>query len=236
VNEVAARDRGNANVRQEAVLADASATTEISLALLWREPTRGLWRVVDAFFTETRCYVLVSGCYGEPPLPPAGRRLEILESVLCGAGQKRVAIELGLAPSTIALNARLALTSLGVDVKPSRVHPLMMLAAKAACDRDGAFTGRLSFLAVDGMQMRVIAVPRPDRRLADVLPPAELAVVRSLVEDVCYEQIARSRGTSTRTMANQITAVFRRMRVSGRNELLLRLFFAEGLGRGALPM
>lgn len=227
--------RAVASLQDQAVAADAASSMEISLALLWKELTRGVCRVVQSFFTEQRCFVVVAASDPSSAASLTGRRLAILESVLCGVGQKRVAIDLCLAPSTVALNARLALASLGVEGKPSRVHPLLMLAAKAACDQDVAFTGGLSFTNYDGLDLRVIAVPRPDRRLADVLPPAELAVVRSLVEGTSYQEIAHARGTSTRTIANQITAVFRRMRVSGRNELLLRLFFTEGLGRGVLP-
>ena len=48
-----------------------------------------------------------------------------------------------------------------------------------------------------------------------------------LVEGLCYDEIARRRGTSTRTIANQISAVFRRMRVSGRNDLVQRLFAGD---------
>jgi DNA-binding NarL/FixJ family response regulator len=232
------RERANApdkTLRERAIAADAASTMEMSLALLWRELTRGLCKVVDAFFTDERCYLVVAACAEAPFDAPAGRRLQILEAIMCGTGQKNIAIELGLAPSTIALNARLALASLGVDTKPSRVHPLLMLAAKASNDRDAAFLSRLALIADDHRALRVVAIPRPDRCLAGVLPTAELAVVRSLIEGVCYRDIAQLRGTSTRTIANQITSVFRRMRVSGRSELLLRLFFAEGLGRGPIP-
>jgi DNA-binding CsgD family transcriptional regulator len=60
-----------------------------------------------------------------------------------------------------------------------------------------------------------------------LLPAAELAVIRQLVEGHSYAEIAAERGTSTRTIANQITAVFRRLRVSGRNELVQRLFLDQ---------
>jgi DNA-binding CsgD family transcriptional regulator len=81
----------------------------------------------------------------------------------------------------------------------------------------------------------VASMPRPDRRLHAALPPAELSVVRLLIEGQCYAEIARNRGTSVRTIANQITAVFRRLRVSGRSELLHRLFLAEGSGKSPMP-
>jgi DNA-binding NarL/FixJ family response regulator len=217
-------------LRELAVVADHASTMDISLALLWRELVHGICHVVDDFFTDDRCYVILAEAAG-PVEPLEGRRLAILEAVLCGYGQKTVAIDLDLAPSTIALNARLGLQYLGLSCKPSRVHPLLMVAAKAGAKSDGTLAGTLSRMVIGEQQLRVVALPRPDRRLFKVLPPAELAVIRLLIEGYCYEEMARLRGTATRTVANQITAVFRRMRVSGRSELLSRLFFSEGLER-----
>jgi DNA-binding NarL/FixJ family response regulator len=212
--------------REKAIASDGNSSMELSLALLWRELMGGLCRVVDGFFTHERCYLVLAQVGSGTPIDP--RRREILESVLCGAGQKNIAMELKLAPSTVALNARLALEALGISSKPSRVHPLLMLAARAGRDNDSSTVARLSFVPDAGDTLRVIALSRPDRTLSSFVPPAELAVVRALVEGHCYREIARQRGTSTRTIANQITAVFRRMRVSGRNELLQRLFYADG--------
>jgi DNA-binding NarL/FixJ family response regulator len=221
---------GKARLRALAVAADVASTMDISLALLWRELVHGISHIEDGFFTDDRCYLILEEA-NPPAVPLEGRRLAILEAVLCGQGQKAVAIDLDLAPSTIALNARLGLQYLGLSCKPSRVHPLLMVAAKAGSKSDGMLAGTLSRLAVGERELRVVALPRPDRRLFKVLPPAELAVIRLLVEGYCYEEMARIRGTATRTVANQITAVFRRMRVSGRSELLSRLFFSEGLER-----
>jgi DNA-binding NarL/FixJ family response regulator len=210
------------SLRDAAALVDARATVQLSLPLLWRELTRGLCKVVDGFFTQSRCLLLTTP--SQKAVPLEGRRLHVLESILSGVCQKSVAIELKLAPSTVALNARLALESLGVRSKPSRVHPLLMLSATSARVMDPTATGALSYLGDEQASLRVISIARPDIPLESALPSAELAVIRSLVEGVTYAEIARRRGTSTRTIANQITAVFRRMKVSGRSELLLRLF------------
>jgi DNA-binding NarL/FixJ family response regulator len=209
-----------------AVLADERASVSLALSLLWRELSLGLCKIVDSFFTSTRCYLVTAPALG-PAVALEGRRLEILEAVLCGDGQKRIAIELGLAPSTVALNARLALSALGISARPSRAHPLLMLSAKAASMPRLHATGALSFLQRGDSVFRVVSIPRPEAGLARLLPPAELAVVRSLVEGAAYQEIALQRGTSTRTIANQITAVFRRLKVSGRSELLLRLFLGD---------
>jgi DNA-binding NarL/FixJ family response regulator len=217
------------SLRDRAIVADAAAQIDVNLALFWRELMSGLCVVVDGFFTDERCYLILAPTLGKRPIE--GRRREILEAVLCGDGQKNIAMDKGLAPSTVALNARLGLESMGLHCKPSRVHPLLMLAARAGREQNGSLSATLSFFHRGPEQLRVVAAARPDRRLVTALPPAELAVVRALIEGQCYAEIAEHRGTSTRTIANQITAVFRRMRVSGRSELLERLFFADGPSR-----
>ena len=217
-------------LRLAAVAADASATTEIGLSLLWRQLARGTSCVVDGFFSEDRCYLVLSlRTEATEATPIEARRMEILEAVLNAVRQKNVAIDLELAPSTVAMSARLALESLGVDCKPSRAHPLLMLAVWAVNESVTARARCSTLLTRDGRELRVIGVIRPERRLPADVPTAELAVIRCLVEGLSHQEIARRRGTSTRTIANQIGAVFRRLHVSGRNELVQRLFFEQGL-------
>ena len=222
-------------MRDEAVSSDALSDAQVPLALFWQALKSGVCRVVDTFFTSSRCYVITAGvaCHAEPALE--GRRLEILERILSGTVQKSVALDMDLAPSTIALNARLGLRNLGLLCRPSRVHPLVMLAAKASRDSDMTVTGSLSVVFPNGVSLRAISVARPDAQLSGVLPPAELAVIRELVEGLCYEEISRRRGTSQRTIANQVGAVFRRKRVSGRNDLVHCLFEESRMKRTMLP-
>jgi DNA-binding NarL/FixJ family response regulator len=229
-----ARDAEHA-LRLSAISADANATTQLPLARLWRELSRGTSRVLDPFFSDERCYLILGLESEESATPVAGRRLQILEAVLGGLRQKSIAIDLALAPSTVALNSRLALEGLGLSCKPSRAHPLIMLAARAGGHPGPALANCTNFAGYQDQKLRVISIARPDQRLGKLLPSAELAVIRCLVEGLSYGEIARRRGTSTRTIANQISAVFRRLQVSGRNELVQRLFFDETLSKTPRP-
>jgi len=217
-----------------AAMVDEQARSEVDLSLTWRELVQRCSTVVSTFFSATRCGVVLAEAAPQAAPPLGGRRLEIIESVLSGMSQNRLAIELALAPSTVALNARLALEGLGVSSRPSRVHPLLMLSATAARNRS-LVTGSLSFIQNGGRELRIVGIPRPDRRLVGVLPAAELAVVGCLLEGCCYTEIAQRRRTSERTIANQIAGAFRRLRVSGRSELLQRLFALEGAVRPVPP-
>jgi DNA-binding NarL/FixJ family response regulator len=221
-------------LRATAMAADARSTTKIDLLPIWRELASGLCCVEDGFFGKDRCYLVLSAKTTGPAGPVEARRLEILEAALGGLRQKCIAIDLGLAPSTVALKFKLALSSIGVVSKPSRAHPLLMLVARAASEPAEA---RYAIIATaDQRERRVISVPHPVQRLGALLPLAELEVVRSLVEGLSYRQIARHRGTSTRTIANQVSAVFRRLDVSGRNELVQRLFCNGNLRRPRVPI
>lgn len=218
-------------LRHVAIAAEAHSSSEVRLALVWLELARGVSSIVDGFFTDDRCYLLLKTRLDDQPTPVEGRRLEILEAVLAGSRQKNIAIDLDLAPSTVALNSKLALESLGAPGKPSRAHPLLMLLARAAHEPVAWYARMATFVANDDSELRVIGITRPDRLLGEYLPNAELRVIRNLIEGASYQEIARARGTSTRTIANQISAVFRRLHVSGRNELVQRLFRDEARNR-----
>jgi DNA-binding NarL/FixJ family response regulator len=60
------------------------------------------------------------------------------------------------------------------------------------------------------------------------LTPAEHVVACSLVAGSSHLQIARQRGSSSRTVASQVASVFRKAGVSGRRELAARWFGASG--------
>jgi DNA-binding NarL/FixJ family response regulator len=207
--------------------ADASSSSTVDVSEVWRELVSGSCSIVDSFFSETRCYLMLEHVSSAAATPIVGRRLQIVEAVLASTRQKNIAIELELAPSTVTLHSRLALRDIGINAKPSRPHPLLMLAASSTAPGTRA---RCSVFADrEGRQVRVVGAPRPDELLRGRLPPGERSVVRSLVEGQSHADIASERKTSPRTVANQISAVFRRLCVSGRNELVQSLFTDEYL-------
>ncbi len=214
--------------RRLAVSSDEFAATEIDAADVWRDLVTGSFGIVDNFFDGESCYLILKPRQSAAALAASTRRLGILQSVLAGVPQNNVAIDLELAPSTVALHYKQGLDSLGASDRPSRAHPLLMMAAIAGIEPSSARV-RSSRFAIHEQQLCSVATRRPDLHLAKTLPSAELAVIRRLVEGFSYAEIASERKTSTRTIANQITAVFRRLRVSGRNELVRRLLIDEGL-------
>ncbi|HEY1534625.1 MAG TPA: helix-turn-helix transcriptional regulator [Polyangiaceae bacterium] len=214
-------------LRALAIEADARATTELVLARLWRDLARGLSTTIDAFFSKERCYLILADQLPGSAQPLEARRLEIIEAILGGSRQKNIAIDLNVAPSTVALKSKCALESLGAIGKPSRSHPLLMLAARAAAEGEDWTARVANFLIYDERKLRVVSIPHPECQLADSLPTAEREVSRRLIEGFSYKQMSEERGTSVRTIANQVSAVFGRLGVSGRNELVQHLLSAS---------
>jgi DNA-binding NarL/FixJ family response regulator len=75
------------------------------------------------------------------------------------------------------------------------------------------------FDGVDG-EMIVLAFPIDDLAANATLTPAEHAIVTALESGKSNAEIARERGTSARTVANQIASVFRKLKVGSRAELV----------------
>lgn len=68
-------------------------------------------------------------------------------------------------------------------------------------------------------------------RNAPVLTAAEEIVMQGIFEGKSNEAIARARGTSPRTIANQIASIFKKHGVSSRRELVARYLDDTGSAR-----
>ncbi len=81
---------------------------------------------------------------------------------------------------------------------------------------------RVASFAVGGGEYVVASFERP-RRVADGLTPAERRVAWLVAEGRSNREIARLRRTSVNTVGNQLAAIFRKLRVRSRFELVARL-------------
>ena len=123
----------DSDLREAAILAERKSCAQMPLAQVWRELKSGEARIVDGFITEERCYlVLTTPLPREERCPPEGRRLFILEGMLCGQSLKALAIDLRVSPSTVSNEAKLALQQLGLQCTPCKAHPLVTALACAA--------------------------------------------------------------------------------------------------------
>ncbi len=226
-----------AELSLHAMLLDASSGVHARLSAVWAELVAGKSKIFSSFSSETRHYFLITDA--RQPRPHTGRRyrgrgarcklrdLRIVETWFANGSQKRVALELGLSTSTIATATKRWLSFVGLSCLPSYVPPLLMMAGRP-CEREAARAdARMSELWMDDTCYRVVSAQRPDKRLASLLPRAEYEVVRLFLEGRSHKEVALLRGSSPRTVANQLATVFQRFGVSGRAELVIHLLRAD---------
>ncbi|HYQ01861.1 MAG TPA: LuxR C-terminal-related transcriptional regulator [Polyangiaceae bacterium] len=212
---------------EEGKLANAAATESVELADVWRSLADGSRKVVTCF-GDTQYLGLVTS---EPTPNPTGkldsRTRAILEAVLSGDCQNRVAIESGLSSASVATSCRVGLEAMGYRGLVSRASPVLMRAAYAATKSRAPVPARFGHINIVGhTRYETIGIERPEKAWSRNFSASELEVVARLVDGATYTDIASFRGTSVRTVANQISSAFRRLHVSGRGELVTALFRA----------
>lgn len=216
-------------MRIAAISVDSKSTVSIPLAQVWQRLVAGERRLADSFCTNSRCYlVLRKLSNGRAALPE--RKLSMLERAIVGGSHKLVAYEFGISASSVSGAIRECLTTLGWCCSPRQVPLAAVLLVHASADHEMPWPARASTL---GPTLEVVSVASDDLELRSSLSPGEHAVVSALIEGLSYDEIARTRNVSARTVANQIASAFRRLGVSGRLELLSRL--AQSAGRASPP-
>jgi len=197
---VLAQDRARAGHR----------SVEPQRRLLWDELLAGRWSLLDAFTTAGMRYLIA---YRNPEGGASLRALQereraVLELALAGHSGKWIAFELRLSESTVARTLRTALRRIGatdtaplVGVQHAMFEPL-----------EGVVPG------VD------LAIARLTPATASAgLSDAERAVVTGILGGKRIAAIARERGTSPRTVSNQIASVYKKLGVSSRREVIALL-------------
>jgi DNA-binding CsgD family transcriptional regulator len=196
-----------------------------SLSALWTELVSGLCKIEQTEFTQQTCTVVVAR--GHLSGPEGGRLsprdTEILERALLEGVRKSVAVDFGLCPSSIAEILRRCFVFMGLSCWPSRIPLLLVMAAHAKHAPDSQRGAKLLLAQNQQFARQTISVTRPDNELSESLSPAEYAVTRLLIEGKSYQEMAKLRQTSKRTVANQLASAFHRLGISGRAELLCLL-------------
>jgi DNA-binding CsgD family transcriptional regulator len=79
-------------------------------------------------------------------------------------------------------------------------------------------------LQVGGEELVVFATPLPAERGPRTLTLAEREVVRLVAEGLSNQAVARRRGTTPRTVANQLASAYRKLGVGSRAALAAALY------------
>jgi len=187
----------------------------IDPAQAWNLLVRGEWVVTAHHTNESERTILAS------PTTPAAR-VDALHTFEVGVATRRahgeaikaIAIDLGCTDAVVHRHV------VSVMSKLKAGHQADLVALLKERPPRGLAARRVRSIAGDCL---VFTCPTPYSALPACLTRAEQAVVLELVAGSSPRAIAGARGTSIRTVANQVASVFRKLRVSSRVELFAAL-------------
>jgi DNA-binding NarL/FixJ family response regulator len=189
-------------------------TTSTNLATLWPALLDRQLFVVDSYCAGGRCYAVIERARGEHQ--PRQFGVHILERVFRGESQKALAHELEVSIATVAAHSAGALRAIGKPQQVSRASIILVMAALAA-QGVPLQAARLEDVREDGRW--IISVEVPGASLRRRLSACEWEVCRLSIQGETHVGIAAARGTSRRTVANQLASAFHKLGISGRGAL-----------------
>lgn len=216
-SDTVARDRSAQAVLVRAVAAMEKARSgalrsspERALAL-WQGLVAGEWSLVDHWETGGRRYLAAYRNRPELRDPRALTATECatLKYLALGATNKEIAFALGLPAGTVSSSVTKVLKKLGVK----RRVDVAVLADPSRMDRLD--------LAVADEEVGILAVDaRPGRAAASVLSISELEITSYVARGWSNERIAAERQVSPRTIANQLRAIYAKLGITSRSQLV----------------
>jgi len=207
-------DRGDSISIQAPDSADVEPKSAI--ARLWHELLTGSLKV-ETVRGEGLELVLASAV-APAPTQRRARRQACFERALRGEQQKSVAADFQKAPSTLSGLVRAVAAEMGVAAPLSKIPSALPLLAHAA--RSSGVVSLCEVGERDPSQRWLLSFSYHDKILEAGLSSAEREVVKRYVRGQSYVQIAGARGTSYRTIANQLASAFEKLRVAGRLSLI----------------
>jgi DNA-binding NarL/FixJ family response regulator len=209
-------------------------TRSTDLAEIWRRLLNGEIRLVRVCCVQDRCFATLEERHPRgSPLSEA--TISVLERLLIGDALKVIAAEAEVQLSTVSQRCTTALRAIGGTSQPCKMPIFLSMAVQAARGL------RLPPARVDGICPRtrrwVVSIPLPGATFKSRLTRCEWEVARLVIASKSHSQISRARGTSKRTVANQLAAAFKKLGISGQGELRARavMELCRGVSDGASP-
>jgi DNA-binding NarL/FixJ family response regulator len=207
-------------LRRRAEEADTRHGAPADLREVWCALLNGERSILDHFCASRRWFLLLASRSDARALSQQDRVL--ISRLLLGESQKSAALDVRRSVSSVSTAARRILSALGLDITGRRAPAILTVLAHAGMGMHRQ-PGRSCALEHGGIVYEIVSVERPELRSRSGMTASELDVMNRLIDGNSYAEIARARQKSVRTVANQIAAVFRRLHVSGRSELISHL-------------
>jgi DNA-binding NarL/FixJ family response regulator len=209
----AGRSLREAAVRIDRVRSRRTREAEDESLSAWSALIDGRWSLVDRFESDGKRFVVAvenpPGVADPRHLTPMERRVAQLAAH--GHAYKLIAYELGMSVGTVGAYLSSATRKLGLRSRTALVDEV--------CFMNKVRIARSTF----GEDTIAVAAAVPDGPVIDGLSDAERATVTAAVRGLSNEEISAKRGVTTRTVANQLAAAYRKLGVHSRAELAARM-------------
>ncbi len=210
------RERLRGIVRQiEKVRTRKGRSDPDSALKLWEGLIHGRWSLVNYVDTDRRRFVLA--IKNDPTYPDlrglSEKEQQVAEFMGLGLSNKEISYTLGVSLSAVTNCTASAKMKLGLTSRAELV---------AFFSPSGLRT-TLADISLAGEELLVGGYPLIDQDCVGKLTEAERAVLVHLVSGSTNVDIAKRRDTSDRTVANQVQSIFRKLQVTSRSELAVRL-------------
>lgn len=187
-------------------------TTMVDGDAIWSSLVCGRWSLIDDYEDGRQRYVLaIRNDRWADDFSLSKREARTIELAVLGKRPKEMTSELGISLSRIYALQQSALDKLGARC----IGDVRALARRLP----GKLLTRVSLGLEAIVALKAPAAIHDLSRLTD----AERAVVRDLACALSRGEIARRRKRSVRTVANQVSSIYKKLMVSDRNELIALL-------------
>lgn len=185
---------------------------------LWRGLLRAEFRVRSTFTSPKDVWALIDPQPAPGPMRHDARIPDLVSGVMLGESQKALSIQYGFTEPVLAAILKRFLTRIGLECRMGRVPLALPLLAHAAAGSERA-AGCFSAVTLPSGRV-LVHFARVEEALKRNLTPAEWEVALHLIEGKSSSEMGRLRKTKPRTIANQRSSLFRKLRATGRFELI----------------
>lgn len=202
----------------QALLHDWSPGQNIPTPELWERLGAGHFEIRSAQHTLGRCIVSLRKRPLRGPVASAAA-WNVTERVLCGDQSKVIASDLAISCSTVCVYWHSTLAALCEPLVCSKARAFLVVCACSTRTLEPP-SARVHGLGERGEVF--LSVGLDEGRLRDWgLSRAEREIAEAMILGRDSAEICAERQTSPRTLANQINAIYRKLGVSGRRELMV---------------
>jgi DNA-binding NarL/FixJ family response regulator len=178
----------------------------------WEGLVSGRWSMVDRFDSDGRRFILAirNDPFHPDPRGLSSRERQVAEYVGLGCSSKEIAYTLGLSEASITNCTARAQDKLGFESRSELV----------AFFAPNGLRRKLAETSIDGERFLIGSAPLIRTKDIKNISETEREIVALLIAGSTNGDIAKRRGSSEHTVANQVQSIFRKLCVRSRYELV----------------